>query len=136
MPTKVSGTWPSWGSLRVIQNLPSMVPPGMDRQFLPQVIDRLRVGRRLQIMGDEMNIYTDTDGIHDQSARRPILSMLGRRPLIGIVRAQVEKNIPTWPGPRMWPTGALIERLPSVVQTGGGVPGPSRTMHPEISVLI
>jgi len=42
-----------------------------------------------------------------------------------------QKNIPTAFGaPREWVPGALIQTLPSVIQTGAGVPGPSRTMHP------
>jgi len=44
---------------------------------------------------------------------------------------QHQKNIPEPWGPREWSPGALISSLPSVIQTGGGVEGPSRTMHPS-----
>jgi len=44
---------------------------------------------------------------------------------------QHQKNIPEPWGPREWSPGALISSLPSVIQTGAGVEGPSRTMHPS-----
>lgn len=48
------------------------------------------------------------------------------------VHAQTEKNIPLPWGPREWYPGAMIQNLPSVIQTGAGVTGPTRTMHPRM----
>jgi len=45
-----------------------------------------------------------------------------------------QKNIPLpWDGTRLkWRPGAMIETLPSVIQTGPGVSGPSRTVLAQI----
>ena len=52
-------------------------------------------------------------------------------------KGATEKNVPQPWGPREWIPGADVGRLPSVIQTGGGVPGPSRTMHPkEMSIVV
>ncbi|MBA7667575.1 hypothetical protein ES703_75669 [subsurface metagenome] len=39
---------------------------------------------------------------------------------------------PAWPTVRTWAPGAIIANLPSVIQTGAGVSGPSRTMLPQL----
>jgi hypothetical protein len=44
---------------------------------------------------------------------------------------QTEKNIPLPWGPRAWPEGSVIGALASVIQTGAGAAGPTRTMHPQ-----
>jgi len=46
-----------------------------------------------------------------------------------------EPNIPkAFGGLREWRLGALIQTLPSVIQTGPGAEGPSRTMLPQTSL--
>ena len=43
-----------------------------------------------------------------------------------------QRNIPVaWPKIREWPLGANIGTLLSIVQTGAGVSGPTRTMLPQ-----
>ncbi len=45
-----------------------------------------------------------------------------------------QRNIPLpWPKIREWGPGALIATLPSVIQTGAGVSGPTRGMLPQRS---
>jgi len=46
-----------------------------------------------------------------------------------------EKNIPRpYPRPMGWEPGQMIANLPSAVATGPGATGPSRTVHPSISI--
>jgi hypothetical protein len=81
------------------------------------------------------------DKIKAQAPIVPRTKLLG---VFGIIdptewppKAATEKNVPEPWGPREWTPGAEVGRLPSVIQTGGGVPGPSRTMHPkEISIVM
>jgi len=62
----------SWGLLRPIANLPSIIPEGLDRSFLPQLV-----------------------------ARRPLLSWAKARaglPILGVLRAQWVSGVETeWP---------------------------------------
>jgi len=113
-----------WGAGRIINNLPSVIAAGMDRSFLPQILlqrgplERLArhpLLRRGEIRGDELSPAVDYD-----------------TQLHNIIHVQTQKNIPQPWGPREWYPGAMIQTLPSVIQTGGGVAGPSRTMHPKI----
>lgn len=110
-----------WGAGRIIDNLPSVIAAGMDRSFLPQILSlrgplerlaRRKLLRGGEISGDELSPAVDYD-----------------TQLHNTVHAQTEKNIPTPWGPRTWYPGALIQTMPSVIQTGGGVAGPTRTMH-------
>lgn len=53
----------------------------------------------------------------------------------GISIDKYVKNIPRpYPRPMEWAPGKLIENIPSVITTGAGVAGPSRTVHPKISI--
>lgn len=46
---------------------------------------------------------------------------------------QTQRRIPpAWPKIREWAPGAMIANLPSVIQTGAGVSGPTRTMLPQL----
>jgi len=106
-----------WGAGRNISTLPSVIAAGLDRSFLPQrILKRPRLLRMRQgDRGNELSLHTDYDvQLHNA------------------VHAQTEKNIPLAWGPREWRPGALIQNLPSVIQTGAGVEGPSRTMHPKM----
>jgi hypothetical protein len=63
------------------------------------------------------------------------LAYLSKRPsypaVSGGLLGQREPNIPTpYPAIRMWVPGANIATMLSVIQTGAGVEGPSRTMLP------
>jgi hypothetical protein len=112
-----------WGVGRIIDNLPSVIAAGMDRSFLPQILPPRGTG-----------LITGTAG--------PRMGGLMRGPLERLARhyslLRIQKNIPQPWGPREWSPGALIQTIPSVIQTGGGVAGPSRTMHPsrDLSVEI
>lgn len=114
--------------------------------------------------GGDLSLHTEEEVLskntqyNHQLTKYPILPLLDRpHPVIDKIKAQAtvvprtkligifgiidppetEKNVPQPWGPRKWPTGAEVGRLPSVIQTGGGVPGPSRTMHPrEISIVV
>jgi len=110
-----------------------------------------------------MSVYTDEDVVYKniqynrQLTKRPILPLIDRpKPVIEAIKAyapvvprtkllgvfgvidppETVKNVPQPWGPRTWPVGADVGGLPSVVQAGAGVTGPSRTMHPELSVVV
>lgn len=115
-----------WSAGRIINNLPSVIAAGMDRSFLPQILlqrgplerlARRKLLRGGEIRGDELSLAVDYD-----------------TQLHNTVHAQ--KNIPEPWGPRTWYPGALIQTMPSVIQTGGGVAGPSRTMHPSTGLSV
>jgi hypothetical protein len=102
----------SWGRGKGIANLPSVVGIITDRSVLPQL-------RGVVFPGGSI------DG--------PIIGQVaGRiRERIRVFR-QTEKNVPLPWGPRTWPEESIIGTLASVIQTGAGVTGPTRTMHPAI----
>jgi len=78
---------PSWGAGRLIADLPSVANlAGHDRSFLPQIL-----------------------------RKRPLLTMLQRRPLLTQFNS-------------MWPRGRDVGRLPSVVSI---LSGPGMPMHPS-----
>jgi hypothetical protein len=101
----------SWGLGKVIASLPSVVGIINDRTILPQL-------RGVVFPGGSI------DG--------PIIGQVAGklRERLMLFR-QTEKNIPLPWGPRTWPEGSVIGTLASVIQTGGGVTGPTRTMHPQ-----
>jgi len=76
------------------------------------------------------------DAIKASATVVPRTKLLGAFGIIDPTENPIERNIPTPWGPRTWPTGADVGRLPSVVQTGVGASGPTRTMHPEISLVV
>lgn len=111
-------------------------------------------GRDLSIQAEEAQMQMNAQ-YNTQMTNYPILPLLDRpHPVLDAIKASAtivprtkllgtfgiidptEKNIPTPWGPRTWPTGAEVGRLPSVIQTGAGVSGPTRTMHPEISIVV
>ena len=152
----------SWGSGRIIGTLPSV---SRERQGLfPQVFRQLRAGRA-GVSGQDLSIYAEeaqtqmNAQYNAQMANYPIIPLLDRpHPVFDAIKASatviprtkllgafgvidptenpIERNIPTPWGPRTWPAGADVGRLPSVVQTGVGASGPTRTMHPEISLVV
>lgn len=155
----------SWGSGRIINTLPSVIANGMDRTFLPQrLVRKPRILRGRQgIRGDELSLHTESEVLNKniqynhQLTKYPIIPMLDRpKPIIEKIKAmspmiprtkllgvfgvidppQTVNNIPNPWGPRTWTAGADLGKLPSVVQTGGGVSGPSRTMHPKTMSVV
>ena len=76
------------------------------------------------------------DAIKARATIAPRTKLIGVFGIIDPTENPTGRNIPVPWGPRTWPTGAEVGRLPSVVQTGGGVSGPTRTMHPEISLVV
>ena len=152
----------SWGSGRIIGNLPSVA---RERQGLfPQVFRKLRAGRS-EVSGQDLSIYVEEGQMqmnaqhNAQLTKYPIIPLLDRpHPVFDAIKARATiaprtkmigvfgiidptenptgRNIPVPWGPRTWPTGAEVGRLPSVVQTGAGASGPTRTMHPEISLVV
>ncbi len=109
--------WPAGAN---IANIPSVIAAGMDRSFLPQKFFGSRIlGMLRKRRGEVGGLHVDGDyetQVHNA------------------VSAQTEYNIPRPFGPRRWSPGALIQNLPSVVQTGVGGSGPTRTMHPKLLV--
>jgi len=128
--------WPAGAN---IAKIPSVIANGLDRSFLPQILPPRGTGllrgtagprrggmprgllqrfmRHKQVVGQELSI----DGEYATQVHNA-------------VSAQTEYNIPRPWGPRRWSPGALIQNLPSVVQTGAGGSGPTRTMHPKLLV--
>ena len=111
-------------------------------------------GRDLSIQAEEAQTQMNAQ-YNAQMTKYPIIPLLDRpHPVLDAIKASAtviprtkllgafgiidptEKNIPPPWGPRTWPPGAEVGRLPSVIQTGVGASGPTRTMHPEISLVV
>ena len=111
-------------------------------------------GRDLSIQAEEAQTQMNAQ-YNAQMTKYPIIPLLDRpHPVLDAIKASAtviprtkllgafgiidptERNIPTPWGPRTWPPGVDVGRLPSVVQTGVGASGPTRTMHPEISLVV
>lgn len=134
---------------------------GMGRRLT----DLERVKRHKEIFGDELSLHAESEVLSKniqfshQLTKYPIIPLLDRpHPVLDKIKAQAPvvprtkligvfgildpspetaKNIPLPWGPREWIPGAEVGRLPSVIQTGAGVSGPTRTMHPsEISIVV
>ena len=107
-----------WPAGAKIGNIPSVIAAGMDRSFLPQALTSRgllgRLTRRRQVVGEDLSL----DGEYSTRVHNA-------------VSAQTQRNIPAPWGPRSWRPGALIENLPSVIQTGI-TSGPTRTMHGKL----
>lgn len=138
---------------------------GLERGLGRRLTEVERLKRHREIYGSELSLHTEEEVLskntqyNHQLTKYPILPLLDRpHPVLDKIKAQApvvprtkligtfgiidpspetEKNIPLPWGPREWGPGAEVGRLPSVIQTGGGVSGPSRTMHPsEISIVV
>ena len=124
-----------------------------------------RLKRHRETYGSDLSLHSEHDVLSKnaqykaQMTKYPVLPMLDRpHPVLDAIKAkapiiprvkligafgiidpspETKKNIPLPWGPREWAPGAAVGRLPSVIQTGAGVPGPSRTMHPkEMSIVM
>jgi len=134
---------------------------GMGRRLT----DLERLKRHKEIFGDELSLHAESEVLSKniqyshQLTKYPIIPLLDRpHPVLDKIKAQAPviprtkligvfgildpspetaKNVPLPWGPREWIPGADVGRLPSVIQTGAGVSGPTRTMHPsEISIVV
>jgi len=76
------------------------------------------------------------DAIKASSTIVPRTKLIGVFGIIDPTENPTGRNIPVPWGPRTWSPGAEVGRLASVVQTGVGATGPTRTMHPEISLVV
>lgn len=123
-----------------------------------------RLKRHREIYGEDLSLHADQEVLSKNAQHRaqmtkyPVIPIMDRpHPVIDAIKAkapiiprvkllgafgiidppETERNIPLPWGPREWTPGAAVGRLPSVIQTGGGVTGPTRTMHPkEMSIVI
>ena len=133
---------------------------GMGRRLT----DIERLTRHKEIYGQDLSIQAEETQIlmnaqhRAQLTKHPIIPLLDRpHPVLDGIKAsatilprtkligvfgildpspETAKNIPLPWGPRTWPPEAEIGGLPSVIQTGAGASGPTRTMHPEISLVV
>lgn len=123
--------WPAGANLA---NIPSVIANGLDRSFLPQILPPRGTGLLRGTAGARRGGFP----------RGPLERLTRHKRMTGgdisliseystqvhnAVSAQTKRNIPTAWGPRSWRPGALLQNLPSVIQTGGGASGPTRTMH-------
>ena len=132
-----------WGGGRNISNLPSIIPRVLDRSFLPQILPPRGTGL---ITGTARTGLERGRGIPLGPLQRlkrhkgMVGQIVPRRRLVGtlgILNPQTLRNIPKPWGTRTWPASANVGGLPSIVQTGSGVSGPTRSMHPStLSVVV
>lgn len=148
----------TWGD-RPIANLPSVIAGGMDRSFLPQLLERFRIRekitRRERRLGTGLSVHTEQEvAVHNaQMTKYPIVPLLDRpHPLLDAIKAQspliprvkllgvfgvidpeevrvTEKNIPR-PFPR--PYEWPEESILGRLPSAISIlEGPQRTVHPR-----
>lgn len=134
---------------------------GLSRGMGRRLTELERMKRHREIYGKDISIQAEeaqtqiNAQYNAQLTKYPIIPLLDRpHPVLDAIKASAtvvprtkligvfgivdptEVNIPQPWGPRTWPPEAEIGRLPSVIQTGAGASGPTRTMHPEISLVV